>query len=303
MEIIKQGETVKYDKTVVALGNFDGLHRAHMVIMARCKRYAREKGYKCGVLLFNEHTLSVITNRAVKIITPEKQKLEILDTVGMDFVYMRDFDKEYMSLSPEEFVARLVKYLNVAAVCVGYDYTFGHKASGNADTLKELGKKYGFDVVVIDEIDFEGLAVKSTTIRQMVSDGMIEKANGLLGRNFEITGRVIRGFQNGTKIGIPTANIEYESDRLIPQSGVYGGYTYVDGKKYKSVINVGNNPTFNADKITIESHILDFNENIYDKAISAVFVKRLRGEIKFNGIDELVKQIRYDIERVRKELV
>lgn len=303
MDIIRQGETVKYDETVVALGNFDGLHRAHMAIMARCKRYARKKGYKCGVLLFNEHTLSVITNKAVKIITPENQKLEILDTIGMDFVYIRDFDKEYMNLSPEEFVMRLIKYLKVKAVCVGYDYTFGRNAMGDAKMLKELGKKHGIDVVVIDEIDFEGLAVKSTTIRNLVSEGNMEMANGLLGRNFEIKGKVERGFQNGTKIGIPTANIRYENSMLLPKSGVYAGYTYVDGKKYKSVINIGNNPTFNANRITVESHILDFKENIYDKVISAVFIKRLRDEIKFNGIEELVAQIKYDKERVRKELV
>lgn len=303
MEIIRQGENVAYNKTVVALGNFDGLHRAHMAIMSRCKKYAREKGYKCGVLLFNEHTLSVITNKSVRIITTEQQKLDILDTVGMDFVYLRDFDREYMNLSPEEFVVRLIDVLNIAAVCVGYDYTFGRKAAGDTKVLKELGAKYGFDVVVLDEIDFEGLAVKSTKIRQWVSEGKIEKANGLLGRNFEITGRVVKGFQNGTKIGIPTANVKYEDCMLLPQNGVYAGYTYVDGKKYKSVINVGNNPTFNADKITIESHILDFCGNIYDKIISVVFVKHLRGEIKFNGIDELVKQINYDKECARKELM
>lgn len=303
MEIIRQGENVPYDKTIVALGNFDGLHRAHMAIMSRCRKYAREKGYKCGVLLFNEHTLSVITNKSVSTITTERQKLDILDAVGMDFVYIRDFDREYMNLSPEEFVIRLTEVLNIAAVCVGYDYTFGRNAAGNTTVLKQLGEKYGFDTVVLDEIDFEGLTVKSTTIRRLISEGEIEKANGLLGRNFEITGRVVKGLQNGTKIGIPTANVEYESCMLLPQNGVYAGYTYVDGKKYKSVINVGNNPTFNADKITIESHILGFNGNIYDKIISVVFVRRLRGEIKFSGIDELVKQINYDKECAGKELI
>lgn len=303
MEVIRQTGSVPFEKTVVALGNFDGLHTAHMTIMHSCLEYARSHGLAAGVLLFSEHTLKVIANAEVKILTPELQKLKILEDCGMDFVYIRDFDKDFMLLEPEEFAKKLVSVLNVSAVCVGYDYRFGHKAKGDTALLKQLGKKYGFEVIVISEIDFEGKAVKSTFIRQLIRDGNVEHAAVLLGRPFMLEGRVAKGFRNGTKMGIPTANLDYDSNMILPLNGVYAGYTYVKGIKYKSVINVGNNPTFNAEKITVESHILNFNGDIYGNTIKVEFVKRLRGDIKFDGVEALVKQIRADIERAGKDLI
>lgn len=303
MEVIRQTGSVPFKKTAVALGNFDGLHTAHMTIMRSCLEYAHSHSLAAGVLLFSEHTLKVISNAEVKILTPERQKLRILEKSGMDFVYIRDFDKEFMQLEPEEFVKKLVSVLNASAVCVGYDYRFGYKAKGDTVLLKELGKKYGFEVIVISEIDFEGKAVKSTFIRQLIRDGNVERAAALLGRPFSLEGRVARGFQNGTKMGIPTANVDYDMNMILPMNGVYAGYTYAEGKKYKSVINVGSNPTFNADKITVESHILGFDGDIYDKTIKVEFIKRLRGDIKFDGMEALEKQIRADIERAGKELI
>lgn len=303
MDIIRQTGSVPYEKTVVALGNFDGMHTAHMTIIRKCIQYAREHGCKSGVLLFSEHTRKLLSEKGVKIITPEKKKLEILRRTGIDFVYIRDFDKDFMHLSPEEFVKQLSSSLHTAAVCVGYDYRFGFKAQGDAKLLEELGKKYGFETVVTDEIDLDGAAIKSTLIRRLISEGNVEKAGELLGRYVSVEGAVAHGLENGRKMGIPTANIEYEIDSAIPKNGVYAGYTYVDGIKYKSVINVGNNPTFGADKVTIESHILGFDQDIYDKVIIAEFVKRLRGDIKFSSIDELKKQINADIEQAGKDLI
>lgn len=303
MDIIRQTGSVPYERTVVALGNFDGMHTAHMTIIRKCIEYAKEHGCKSGVLLFSEHTRKLLSEKGVKIITPEKKKLEILRSAGIDFVYIRDFDNDFMHLSPEEFVKQLTSSLHTVAVCVGYDYRFGFKAQGDAELLEELGKKYGFEAVVTDEIDSDGAAIKSTLIRRLISEGNVEKAGELLGRYVSVEGAVAHGLENGRKMGIPTANIEYDSDSAIPKNGVYAGYTYVDGIKYKSVINVGNNPTFGADKITIESHILDFNQDIYDKVITAEFVKRLRGDIRFSGIDELIKQINADIEQAGKDLI
>ncbi len=303
MDIIRGTGSVPYEKTVIALGNFDGLHKAHMTIIDKCCEYARRNGLKSGVLLFNEHTLNIIKNKKVKVITQERQKLDILHKAGIDFVYIRDFDKEFMQLSAEEFANMLVNTLNVSAVCVGYDYRFGYKAQGDGTALKALGEKYGFDVIVTDEIDHNGVAVKSTAVRHFIEDGSVHHAASLLGRPFEMEGKVVKGLQNGRKMGIPTANLEYDENMVIPQNGVYMGYTYVGGKKYKSVINVGNNPTFNAEKITIESHILGFNGDIYDETISIAFIKRIRGDKRFDGIDALITQINKDIETAGKELV
>lgn len=302
MEIIRQTGSVPFPRTVVALGNFDGLHIAHMTIIRKCHDYARENGLKCGILLFNEHTKRTISNRNVPVITQENQKLDLLEKSDVDFVYLRDFDKEFMSLTPEAFIKMLVRILHVEAVCVGYDYRFGHKAVGDTAMLEELAKKYGFKAIIIDEIDHNGVAIKSTAIRHYIEDGSVQHAAAMLGRPFTIEGRVVKGLQNGRKIGFPTANIEYSKNMLIPQSGVYMGYTVIDGERYKSVINVGNNPTLNGKKTTIESHIMNFDMDIYNKVIRVEFVKRLRGEKKFGSLEELKKQIASDAELAGKEL-
>ncbi len=302
MQIIRQTGSVPFPRTVVALGNFDGLHVAHMAIIKRCHDYARAHGLKCGVLLFNEHTKCTINNQSVPIITPENRKLDLLSKADMDFVYLRDFDKEFMRLTPQQFVRRLMDILHCVAVCVGYDYRFGYKASGDVAMLRELCEKSGIEAIVTDEIDHNGVAVKSTAIRHYIMDGSVQHAANMLGRPFAIEGMVVKGLQNGRKMGLPTANISYKKNMLIPHNGVYAGYTYVRGNKYKSVINVGNNPTFGADKVTIESHILDFNEDIYNELIRVEFIKRLRGDKKFDSIEALVDQIKSDAETARKEL-
>lgn len=302
MQIIRQSGSVPFRRTVVALGNFDGLHIAHMSIIKKCHDYARVHDLKCGVLLFTEHTKCTVSNAAVPIITPEHQKLKLLEKADIDFVYMRDFDKEFMRLTPEQFVRRLIDTCHCEAVCVGYDYRFGHEAKGDVELLKKLAEKYGFSAIITDEIDYDGVAIKSTAIRSFVQAGSVSHAASMLGRPFSIEGMVVKGFQNGRKLGFPTANISYNKNMLLPHSGVYAGYTYIGNEKYKSVINVGNNPTFGADKITIESHILGFDGDIYNELVRVEFIKRLRGEKKFDSIDDLKNQINKDAEKAGKEL-
>ncbi len=293
MEVIRG--KVNYDGTVTALGNFDGLHVAHMTIIRNGIQYAKEHGLKSGVLLFDENTKG-ITQGGVELITPNEAKLELLEREKPDFVFMEKFDKEFMKKSPEEFVKYLVDNLHVKAVCVGYDYSFGFKAQGDVELLKSFGEKYGFKVFVTDVIKLDGRIVSSTYIRQAVKQGDMEEAERFLGRRYCIEGNVAKGFQNGTKMGIPTANVEYDTNMALPKEGVYAGITYVDGKRLKSVINVGKNLTFGAEKLTVESHILDFNEDIYGKYIRVSFAKRLRGVVKFGSVDELIHQIKQDIE-------
>lgn len=302
MQIIRPTGSVPFQKTAVALGNFDGLHVAHMAIIKKCHSYAREHDLKCGVLLFNEHTRRITDNQRVPLITSETEKLALLSNEDMDFVYMLDFDREFMQLTPEQFVKRLIDMLHCAAVCVGYDYRFGYKASGDARMLKALCKKHGIEAIITDEIDIDGEAVKSTAIRNYIREGSVRHAAAMLGRPFAIDGKVVKGLQNGRRMGFPTANVSYSQNMLIPRNGVYAGYTYVKGKRYKSVINVGKNPTFDADKITIESHILDFKDDIYNEQIRVEFIERLRGDKKFESVDALVSQIKRDAQTAGKEL-
>lgn len=293
MEVIR-GQA-DYDGTVAALGNFDGLHVAHMTIIRNCIRCAEENNLKSGVLLFDENTKD-ITQGKVELITPNEAKLELLERENLDFVYMEKFDKEFMRKSPEEFVQYLICKLKIKAVCVGYDYSFGYKAQGNVEMLREFGKKYGFKVLVTDAIRIDGRIVASTYIRQVIKSGDMEEAERFLGRRYCLEGKVAKGLQNGTKMGIPTANVEYDVNMALPKEGVYAGITYVNGQRCKSVINVGKNLTFGAKKLTVESHILDFNEDIYNKYIRVSFAKRLRDVMKFNSIEELKEQIKHDIE-------
>lgn len=298
MDILKRQD--KREKCVVALGNFDGLHLAHMAIIDNCVREARKRRIKSAVLFFFEHTQNITDKKQVRLISDASSKLKLVEKAGVDIVFMRHFNKEFMELSPCEFVDFLKRELNASVVCVGYDYRFGHKAEGDIVLLKNLCADCGIDVFITDEIDFNGIPVKSTVIRKHIEAGSIEQANAMLGRNFTICGEIEKGFQNGRKIGIPTANVKFSECVVLPKDGVYMGYTTLRGKRYKSLINVGNNPTVDGKRTTVESHILDFDEDIYGEIAEVEFCKRIRGEIKFASLEELKKQIRKDIEVIAR---
>ena len=301
MRIIRNGEKDSVKKAV-ALGNFDGIHIAHTAVINTCRKYAEENAVESSVFLFRNHTLNCIENREINLITDESEKLEILSGLGIDSVYITDFDESIRKMTPFEFIAMLMDTLNPCAVFAGYDYRFGYKAEGDINTLRALGKEYGFDVIVTDKMKIDGEIVKSTKIRQLIADGKIYEANKYLGRPFFISGKVVSGLQNGRTIGIPTANVEYSKYKLLPKNGVYMGYTTVDGTPFKSVINVGANPTLGAKKITVESHILGFDEDIYGQTVKVEFIKRIRDDIIFKNLLELKDQIQRDIKRAGKEL-
>lgn len=299
MKVFRDDPQVFYEGTVVALGNFDGLHVAHMQIVRNGIKYAKEHGLKSGVLLFEENTKNFTGKKRIKLITPNTAKLELLEREAPDFVIMRRFTREVMEKSPEEFFMFLLNELHVKAICCGYDYSFGYKAAGRVDTLKELGAKYGVEILVTDMVKIDDTIVSSTVIREMINDGDMERAQKFLGRRYCVEGPVVKGLHNGTRLGFPTANVCYDSHMALPKPGVYAGITYANGKRLKSVINVGNNPTFKADRITVESHILDYNENLYGEYVRVSFAKRLRGEIRFDSPDALKAQIAQDAEIVR----
>ncbi len=301
MEIFKDEPQILYDGTVVALGNFDGLHVAHMQIIRSGIEYAKAHGLKSGVLLFEENTKNFTGKKRIELITPNTAKLELLEREKLDFVVMRRFTHEVMEKSPEEFFGFLVNELHAKAVCCGYDYSFGYKAEGRVETLRKLGRKYGVEVLVTDMIMVDGTVVSSTAIRELIREGNMERAELLLGRRYCVEGPVVKGLQNGRKLGFPTVNVCYDEQMALPKHGVYAGITYAHGKRLKSVINVGNNPTFGAERVTIESHILNFNENLYGEYIRVSFAKRLRGEIKFESLDALKAQIAADAKSVEMD--
>lgn len=299
MEVFKDEPQLPYEGTVVALGNFDGLHVAHMQIIRSGIKYARKNGLKAGVLLFEQNTKSFTEKNRIALITPNTIKLELLDREDLDFVVMRRFTSEVMAKSPEEFFEFLIEKLHVKAVCCGYDYSFGYMAAGKVDTLIKLGKKFGVEVLVTEQVRVDDIIVSSTAIRELIQKGDMQMAEKLLGRRFCVEGPVVKGLQNGRKLGFPTANVCYDTQMALPEAGVYAGITYVKGLRLKSVINVGSNPTFGADKTTIESHILDYNDELYGEYMRVSFAKKLRPEIRFSSLSALQHQIAKDAETVR----
>ncbi len=279
----------------VALGNFDGLHIAHMKILNECIAYANKNGLKSGVLIFENHTGTIIDNSDIKVLTPHKEKLAIISGLGLDFAFVKTFDNSFMKLSPRDFFDYLINKLNAKAIFAGFDYTFGYKASGNATFLKKLGKEKKIDINIINEIDIDSVPVSSTLIRDMVSNGKIDTANKYLGRPYEISGKVVYGKQNGRKLGLPTANVEYEANKLLPSDGVYAGFLIMNEKKYKCLINIGMNPTFNAEVRTLEAHIADFSGDLYGKYVTVQFIRKIREEKKFISPEELRIQIESDL--------
>lgn len=303
MEIIYENAVVPYDGTAVVLGDFDGLHTAHTAIIKNGTEYAKRHGLKSGVMIFEENTKSVLEHTNIELITENEEKIRLLDDMGLDFAYMVRFDHAFMRKTPEEFIRYLSDTLRAKAVFVGYDYKFGHMAAGNADTLSKLSEKYGLEAVILPEMKISGKTVSSTYIRSLIKDGRMEEAAEFLGREFSICGKVEKGLQNGRKMGFPTANVAYSPKIVLPHTGVYAGFTYVRGKRYRSVINVGNNPTFGAKHITIESHILGFDSDIYNEYVRVSFVKRIRGDIKFKNTEELKEQIKKDVKTSESILI
>lgn len=287
------------ERCAVALGNFDGLHRAHMKIINSCIEYSKENGLKSGVLLFDRHTSEVFGKNA-RLLTSMEEKLDILEAAGVDFVNIMHFDEVVAKTESEKFIEDILEAFNVSAFFAGYDYSFGRNAGGNAEKLKEYGEKKGFDAFIIECVKDEEKIISSTAIRELVENGNLRRAKNLLGRNYFLTGEVVRGYGNGTRTLFPTANVELKKNKVLPPDGVYAGITHIDGKKYKSAVNIGKNPTFNAKERTLESYILGFDGMLYGKCVTVEFIERIRGDKKFADIGELKTQIERDIEKVKK---
>ena len=280
------------NKTACALGFFDGVHKAHSHILTTCAAFAKENSLKSVALTF-ERSPSEFFGGRPDYLTTFEQKKELIRSLGIDELIALPVTKELLSLSPEDFVHNVLsKELSAAAVFCGFNYTFGKNAIGNAETLRELCGKAGIDVYVADKMLIDGTVVSSSEIRSALSRGDVEKANGLLGRAYEVEGIVEVGKHLGSRLGFPTANIYPDFSPL--KRGVYCTRVSFDGKLYDAVTNIGVNPTVSDNALRVESHLLEFGEDLYGKPISVSFYKFLRGEKKFSSVEELRKQVEKD---------
>ena len=289
------------EPAVVALGNFDGIHKGHKSLIEKAVKRSKEKNVKSAVFTFQEHPRNVIAGKTVvrNIVYPDV-KMELIRELGVDYVFSIPFDDYMMHQSPEAFVKEVLvgKFQAVGAVC-GSNFTYGYKAGGNSETLIEAGRKYGFDVMVMSMVRDQRDIVSSTLIRQCIEAGDMERAGELLGRCYSIRGTIVRGNQLGRTIGFPTCNISVDETMVTPPNGVYFTTCLLDGKRYAGVTNVGNKPTVGNYGKNIEMNVFDFNQDVYGHTIEIFFLKKHRDEVKFSGLDELGKQLDKDRENAR----
>ncbi|MEE8575475.1 MAG: bifunctional riboflavin kinase/FAD synthetase [Thermodesulfobacteriota bacterium] len=305
MKIIKDGQKRIVKDAVLTLGNFDGLHLGHRLILKKLTKRAAELGAPSIVYTFEPHPLKIVSPLiSPQLITTLKDKIKLIEETGVDFIHLAKFTKEFAAKHPRDFVQDiLVNKMNVREVLVGHDYKFGKGKCGTIDYLKKLGLEFGFGVSVIPAYIKGGKVVSSSRVRALVKSGSVRSAAALLGRDFVITGKVVRGKNLGKEIGFPTANLKSKAE-LIPLKGVYAVYVTIGGKRRKGVMNIGFAPTFEggSKKISLEVHILNFNSDIYGREVEVSFIRRLRGEKVFKNAKELASRIKIDIKRARKIL-
>jgi riboflavin kinase/FMN adenylyltransferase len=288
---------------VVAIGNFDGVHRGHAHIFREAKRLATGLGGEAVVLTFDPHPAKLLApTYAPPLITPLPRKLELIAAEGIDVTVVEPFDRAFASRTPDEFVRGvLVDGLGAKHVVVGYDFTFGQKRSGNTEMLAERGRELGFGLTVVPPVSIEGIVCSSTKVREFTLEGRVDGAALVLGRPVEVEGEIVRGDGRGRTIGVPTANVRLETE-LLPKNGVYAGFAVRlnDGKRWIAAINVGTNPTFvDGINVRVEAHLLDCDEDLYGQRLRVGFVERLRAEERFTSREALVAQIHEDVKQTR----
>lgn len=285
------------NRTAVALGNFDGMHVGHMAVLEAAKSFESE-GLLPVAVLFDEHSLKAITGKAPAMLMTVTERNRIINENGLRIETL--VFNEIRDLSPSAFVEKiLVGRLGAAAVCCGYNYRFGKGASGTAQTMSEICGRLGLKCRVSGEVDVDRCAVSSTKIRGFIENGEIEKANKMLGRPFGFSSRVIDGDKRGRVLGFPTINQIIPEELAMPRFGVYQSVVTVNGEKFKGVTNVGRRPTVGTEKILSETHILDFDRDIYGENVDVRLIKFIRPEKKFSSFDELARQIKSDAKEVR----
>lgn len=288
----------------LTIGNFDGVHKGHLALFDKVKEIAKAISGQSVVMTFEPHPIKVTKpGNGPKLITPIKQKLGLINDAGIDVIICIPFTREFATISAHNFIRDiLVDKIGIHEVVVGYDYTFGNMRLGNIDMLKDMGKELKFKVHVMEPIHVNSTLASSTSIRDLIQEGNLAEAKRLLGRDYQISGIVTKGADRGGKIlGFPTANM-MPIDELIPKKGVYAVIVEMEDRIYYGVCNIGNNPTFGSNALSIETHLFDFNKDILGKELTIKFLHRLREERTFISIEELADQIRKDINKARELL-
>lgn len=301
--------------TFLTIGNFDGLHRGHQALIQRMQAEAQldERPQICTALMtFDPHPLAFFRpDTILQLLTSPLERLEQAAKLGVDVGIIQPFDQQTAALSAREFMQLLVTRLGLTCLVVGPDFALGHNREGNIETLRRLGEEMGYRVVVIEPVHASDEEVRSLTIRRHLQNGDVVQAQRLLGRPYTISGTVVDGDKRGRTIGVPTANLQTAPDRILPADGVYATWTWIgsvsDSPRYAGATNIGVRPTVDGTQRRVETHLFDFpppgeSGDLYGRMLTVAFAARLRGEQRFNGIDELVAQIHRDLAAAREIL-
>lgn len=283
------------ENSVVVLGNFDGVHRGHQSLLQVAREQGEMKHLKTIVFSFYPHPSWVIGNHPKPLIMSRRDKKQIIKSLGLDILIEYPFTKAFANISPQTFFEKiLLGQLKAKVLVVGENYYFGKNKAGNPQYLKELGEKHGVEVFVVPAVKYASQMISSSTIRNLIIEGNIELANEMLGHPYMIVGNVIRGKQLGRTIGFPTINLIADPDRVYPPNGVYATKVTVYNEEYLGMTNIGYNPTVNGTKKMIETHIFDFNQDLYGETVEVRFYHAIRPEQKFPSVEVLKAQIAKD---------
>jgi riboflavin kinase/FMN adenylyltransferase len=296
---------VNLQNTWLTIGSFDGVHLGHQQLIHELNFGAHQSGAKSVVLTFYPHPAVVLRGkRAHYYLTTPPEKLIQLEYLAPDVVVVHPFTSAISKLSAREFIEYLMAHLDFRQLWTGNDFALGRSREGTVAYLSQLGNELNYQVRVIEPILSSGRTISSSQIRSLLKEGNVEEANKLLGRPYQVTGVVIHGDGRGKSIGIPTANLETGSDKLIPGAGVYACRVSFENKKYLGAVNIGTHPTFESStpRVNIEAHILDYAGDLYTQQISLQFIQRIRGEHRFTHVEELINQIHLDILKTRELL-
>lgn len=309
MKIIKSLQEINNsDKNSISLtiGNFDGVHRGHRKLLSEMLSASKNDNNKLLLMTFVPHPLVVLSAKKNFLLNSYQERRELLEEIGVDFLLEEEFTRDFSILDPKSFVEKFIKpfAVPIGNIFIGYDFAFGSNKSGNINDLQDIIDNLNLDIKVRSFKSFESDegTFSSSRVRSFLSEGNIEKVNEYLGRPFSVRALVKKGVERGRTIGFPTANIKVDPLRLFPKNGVYASQVIWQGSKYKSVTNVGLNPTFeNENDLKIETHLFDFDKFIYGENIKIEFIKRIRDEKKFDTVNDLISQIKKDVQ-FRKDM-
>jgi len=292
-------------ETILTIGAFDGVHRGHQALIKTVVERARATDRLAAVITFHPHpAMALAPQRAPRYLTTPGEKMALLEGLGVDLAVLLPFDRQVAAMSARDFIAMVSRHLRMRELWVGPDFGLGRNREGNVERLRELGQELGYDLCVVEPVGRAGdnQAFSSSRIRELLAQGRVDEAALQLGRYPSLSGEVVVGARRGHKLGFPTANLEVRPERAVPADGVYAVFALLGSERYLAVANVGVRPSFDNGHRTVETHILDFDQDIYGCDLVVEFVARLRDERRFEQIDDLVAQIKEDSETARKIL-